>query len=71
MREALAPLRHREFRLLFAGRVVSFAGSAMAPIALGGCAAIATVAILAQLASREVRELPHQVPRLVNAPEAA
>ena len=34
MRLALAPLREREFRLLFAGRVVSFAGSAMAPIAL-------------------------------------
>jgi MFS family permease len=31
---ALAPLRHREFRLLFGGRLVSFAGSAMAPIAL-------------------------------------
>jgi hypothetical protein len=31
---ALAPLRHREFRLLFLGRLVSFAGSAMAPIAL-------------------------------------
>ena len=34
MRSALAPLREREFRLLFGGRVVSFAGSAMAPIAL-------------------------------------
>ena len=34
MRSVLAPLREREFRLLFAGRVVSFAGSAMAPIAL-------------------------------------
>ena len=34
MRAALAPLAHREFRLLFAGRVVSFAGTAMAPIAL-------------------------------------
>lgn len=34
MNDTLAPLRHREFRLLFAGRVVSFAGSAMAPIAL-------------------------------------
>lgn len=34
MRAALAPLREREFRLLFGGRVVSFAGSAMAPIAL-------------------------------------
>jgi len=30
----LAPLRHRNFRLLFFGRVVSFAGSAMAPVAL-------------------------------------
>jgi MFS family permease len=30
----LAPLRHRNFRLLFLGRVVSFAGSAMAPVAL-------------------------------------
>lgn len=30
----LAPLRRRNFRLLFFGRVVSFAGSAMAPIAL-------------------------------------
>ena len=34
MTSALAPLREREFRLLFAGRVVSFAGTAMAPIAL-------------------------------------
>ena len=34
MRSALAPLREREFRLLFGGRVVSFAGSARAPIAL-------------------------------------
>jgi MFS family permease len=31
---ALAPLRGREFRLLFAARVVSFLGSAMAPVAL-------------------------------------
>ena len=38
---------------------------------LWGCAAIATVAILARLASREVREVPHPVPRLVNAQEAA
>jgi MFS family permease len=30
----LAPLRHRDFRLLFLGRVVSFAGSAMATVAL-------------------------------------
>jgi MFS family permease len=30
----VAPLRHRRFRLLFSGRIVSFAGSAMAPIAL-------------------------------------
>ena len=34
MRHALAPLRHREFRLPFGGHVVSFAGSAMAPIPL-------------------------------------
>lgn len=34
MTPALAPLREREFRLLFLGRVVSFAGSAMAPVAL-------------------------------------
>lgn len=34
MRDALAPLRHREFRLLFAGRLTSLAGSAIAPIAL-------------------------------------
>ena len=34
LRSALAPLRHRNFRLLFFGRVVSFAGSAMAPVAL-------------------------------------
>jgi hypothetical protein len=26
----LGPLRHREFRLLFAGRTISMAGSAMA-----------------------------------------
>jgi MFS family permease len=31
---ALAPLREREFRLLFAGRTVSLLGSAMAPVAL-------------------------------------
>lgn len=34
MRAALAPLRHREFRLLFFGRLTSLAGSAIAPIAL-------------------------------------
>jgi len=34
VRAALAPLRHREFRLLFGARAVSIAGSAMAPIAL-------------------------------------
>jgi Major Facilitator Superfamily len=31
---ALAPLRGRDFRLLFAARIVSFLGSAMAPVAL-------------------------------------
>ena len=61
MRDALAPLGHRDFRLLFAGRLVSVAGSAMAPIAisfgvleLGGSAGdlgiVLTVAILPQLA---------------------
>ncbi len=34
MSGTLAPLRERDFRLLFLGRVVSFAGSAMAPVAL-------------------------------------
>jgi MFS family permease len=34
VREALAPLSYREFRLLFLGRAVSFAGTAMAPVAL-------------------------------------
>ncbi len=34
MNAALAPLRERDFRLLFFGRAVSFAGSAMAPVAL-------------------------------------
>lgn len=34
MRAALAPLAHRQFRLLFAGRLTSLAGSAIAPIAL-------------------------------------
>ncbi len=34
MTAALAPLRHRPFRLLFAGRLASLAGSAVAPIAL-------------------------------------
>jgi predicted MFS family arabinose efflux permease len=34
MRDALAPLAEREFRLLFAGRLVSFLGSAVAPVAL-------------------------------------
>jgi hypothetical protein len=33
---------------------------------LWGCAAIATVAILAQLASRDVRELRHPVPRVAS-----
>ncbi|MDH4176143.1 MAG: MFS transporter [Thermoleophilia bacterium] len=60
MRSALAPLAHRDFRLLFLGRAVSFAGSAMAPVALafavlelGGSATdlgiVLTVAILPQL----------------------
>lgn len=34
MRRTLAPLRHREFRLLFLGRLTSLSGSAIAPIAL-------------------------------------
>jgi MFS family permease len=34
LRDALASLREREFRLLFLGRTISFAGSAMAPVAL-------------------------------------
>ncbi|HEY7599624.1 MAG TPA: MFS transporter [Candidatus Limnocylindrales bacterium] len=34
MRDALAPLREREFRLLFTGETVSFLGTAMAPVAL-------------------------------------
>jgi MFS family permease len=34
VRAALAPLAHREFRLLFVGRLTSLAGSAIAPIAL-------------------------------------
>jgi MFS family permease len=34
VRRSLAPLREREFRLLFAGRTVSLAGSAIAPVAL-------------------------------------
>lgn len=34
MSAALAPLRHRPFRLLFLGRLASLAGSAVAPIAL-------------------------------------
>lgn len=34
MRAALAPLAHRPFRYLFAGRLMSLAGSAIAPIAL-------------------------------------
>jgi len=60
VRSALAPLAHRDFRLLFLGRAVSFAGSAMAPVALafavlelGGSATdlgiVLTVAILPQL----------------------
>lgn len=55
-----APLRHRDFRLLFLGRVVSLAGSAMAPVALafavlglGGSATdlglVLTLAILPQV----------------------
>jgi MFS family permease len=34
LRGGLGPLAHREFRLLFAGQVVSLAGSALAPVAL-------------------------------------
>jgi hypothetical protein len=34
LRDALSPLREREFRLLFLGRTISFLGSAMAPVAL-------------------------------------
>jgi Major Facilitator Superfamily len=34
VRDALAPLREREFRLLFGARVTSFFGNAMAPVAL-------------------------------------
>ena len=34
MKRAVAPLREREFRLLFGARVVSFLGNAMAPVAL-------------------------------------
>jgi hypothetical protein len=34
VRDALAPLRAREFRLLFGARVISFLGNAMAPVAL-------------------------------------
>jgi MFS family permease len=34
VRRSAAPLREREFRLLFAGRTVSLAGSAIAPVAL-------------------------------------
>ena len=34
MRRSTAPLREREFRLLFAGRTISLVGSAIAPVAL-------------------------------------
>lgn len=34
LREALAPLSEREFRMLFVGRLVSFLGTAVAPVAL-------------------------------------
>ncbi len=34
LREALEPLREREFRILFTGRLVSLVGNAVAPIAL-------------------------------------
>jgi predicted MFS family arabinose efflux permease len=34
LREALSPLAEREFRLLFVGRLVSFLGTAVAPVAL-------------------------------------
>jgi len=34
VRQSTAPLREREFRLLFAGRTISLAGSAIAPVAL-------------------------------------
>jgi predicted MFS family arabinose efflux permease len=61
VKAALAPLAHREFRLLFLGRAVSMIGSAMAPIALafgvlelGGSAGdlgfVLTLSILPQVA---------------------
>ena len=34
MSDALTPFRHQAFRLLFAGRLVSFVGNAIAPVAL-------------------------------------
>jgi len=34
VRRSAAPLREREFRLLFAGRTVSLLGNAIAPVAL-------------------------------------
>jgi hypothetical protein len=34
VRRSAAPLREREFRLLFAGRTTSLVGSAIAPVAL-------------------------------------
>ena len=34
MRSSAAPLREREFRLLFTGRTISLVGSAIAPVAL-------------------------------------
>ena len=34
MRRSAAPLREREFRLLFTGRTISLVGSAIAPVAL-------------------------------------
>jgi len=52
VRASSAPLREREFRLLFAGRLTSQAGSAIAPIALAPNAVAPDGRILVEVVSR-------------------
>ena len=56
MRRSAAPLREREFRLLFAGRTISLVGSAIAPVAL----AFAVLDLTGALSDRE-KHYPRQL----------
>ncbi|HWG57046.1 MAG TPA: MFS transporter, partial [Gaiellaceae bacterium] len=61
MRASLAPLRAREFRLLFLGRTISFAGTAIAPIAL----AFAVLDLTDSLASVGLVLAARTIPQIV------